>query len=235
MKKTKLPPQAIALIAVFAILFVGALGYFVLVSPQKSKAATLKKEIASTQQQLSDAQNQRAAARKIEHPRYADLYRLSKAMPDSADMAGVLLELSQEADDTGIVFDSITPQTSVPQQGFQVLPVQLVFRGNFYGLSDLIYRLRNLVTVRNQQLEASGRLFSVDSIAFAEAPSGFPQIQATLTIDAFVYGTGPAVAGTATTPATGTTSTDTTATTTGAATTAPAATTPTPTTAGATS
>jgi Tfp pilus assembly protein PilO len=226
--KTKLPPQAVALIAVFAMILIGAMGYFVLVSPQKSKAADLKKEIASTQQQLAAAQNERAAARNFERPRYADLYRLSKAMPDSWDMSGVLLELSQQAQDTGITFDSITPQTSVPQAGYQVLPVQLVFQGNFYDLSDLLYRLRNLVAVRNQQLESSGRLFNVDSIAFGEAPSGFPQIQATLTVDAFVYGTGagPAAGAGTTGTTTGTASTDTTATTTGATTTAPTTTTP---------
>src|SRR2546423_8745270 len=148
-------------------------------------------------------------------------------MPDSNDMAGVLLALSQEAQDTGITFDSITPQASVPQVGYQVLPVQLVFQGNFYNLSDLLFRLRNLVTVRNQELQSSGRLFNVDTIAFAEAPSGFPEIQATLTIDAFVYGNSAVGAPLSTTPgATGSTDTTSTSTdtnstaTTGATTTA---------------
>ena len=44
------------------------------------------------------------------------------------------------------------------------------------------------------RLDATGRLFSVDTLTFNESTLKFPQIQATLVIDAFVYG-GRACAG----------------------------------------
>ena len=67
------------------------------------------------------------------------------------------------------------------------------------------------------RLDATGRLFSVDTLAFGESPLKFPRIQATLVIDAYVYGGAPA--GSSPTPVAPTTSTSTTGTTTGTTTT----------------
>ena len=114
-------------------------------------------------------------------------------MPDQTDMPDILLQLNQVAEDSGITFDEITPATTaVVLSGYVAIPITVEFQGNFYELSDFLYRLRNLVDVRHGGLDASGRLFAVDSIDFAEAPPppGFPEIRAHILLDAFVYGTG---------------------------------------------
>src|SRR3989454_6727123 len=103
-------------------------------------------------------------------------------------MHDLLIELSQLARDTGIRFDSISPQTIAPIGSYTVLPISVTFQGNFYNLADFLYRLRSLVTVTAGRLDATGRLFEVDTLTFNESPLKFPQIQATLVIDAFVYG-----------------------------------------------
>src|SRR5204863_8619025 len=99
----------------------------------------------------------------------------------------------------------------------------VIFDGNFFQLTDFLFRLRNLVDVRRGALAADGRLFTVDSIQFGEGKRKFPQVEATLTVDAYIYGTGATVSappqattGTprATTPGTTTPSTTTTTTTT---------------------
>jgi hypothetical protein len=142
-------------------------------------------------------------------------------MPDKTDMPDLVLELSQLARDTGIRFDSISPQGATPVDSYQVLPITVTFNGNFYNLADFLYRLRSLVTVHAGRLDATGRLFAVDTLTFNESPLKFPQIQATLVIDAFVYGAGapaaPAVPTTATTTTTTATATTTSTTTTEAA------------------
>jgi hypothetical protein len=125
-------------------------------------------------------------------------------------MPDLLLELSQLARDTGIRFDSISPQPNALIGSYTVLPISVTFQGNFYNLSDFLYRLRSLVSVHAGRLDATGRLFSVDTLTFNESTLKFPQIQATLVIDAFVYGTGvPAVATPPPTTTTTTTSTTT--------------------------
>src|SRR6266480_3610377 len=143
-------------------------------------------------------------------------------MPDRTDMPDLLLELSQLARDTGIRFDSISPQQGAAIGSYQVIPIAVTFNGNFYNVADFLYRLRSLVSVHGGRLDATGRLFSVDTLTFNESPLHFPQIQASLVIDAFVYGSGappPLVAPPPATTTTTTTSTDTTSSTTTAATT----------------
>ena len=216
-----------ALIAavVVAFLLVGAGGWFFLVSPQRSKAADLGKQIADVQQQIDANRSAAAQVHHVQPIKVADLFRLTKAMPASADIADVLLQLSTMAHDTGIDFRSIQPGASATVGAYQVIPINVVFDGNFYDLSDFLYRLRNLVDVRNGQLDATGRLFTVDSLDFGEGLKHFPNIQANLTIDAYVYGTSaPATSLPPTTDSTSTsTGTTSTGTTTDPSTSVPAA------------
>jgi hypothetical protein len=65
--------------------------------------------------------------------------------------------------------------------------LHLLFNGDFYGLSDFLYRVRNLVAVRDGTLDASGRLFNVDTVTFNTSAASFPQISADLDLDAYVY------------------------------------------------
>ena len=205
--KARLPLAAQIALAVVLALAVGAGGWFFVVSPQRARSTDLDAQIVAAEQQLEDHRLATLRAGSVEKIAVADLFRLSKAMPDRADMSGVLLELNRIAADTGITFESISPQTAVPISGYQAVPIQLTFKGNFYNLSDFLYRLRNLVHVDDGRLAATGRLFAIDTLDFAESQEGFPRIAATLVVDAFVYGTGvpatatPATTTTATTPA----------------------------------
>ena len=212
--KQRLPlPAQIALVVV-GVLVLGAAAYLGLIRSKKAEAARLQKETDAAKAQISDYYAKSAAVKGRPKIRSADLFRLAKAMPSQADMSGVLLQLNQIAADTGITFQSIAPQNSVPISGYQAVPIHLTFEGNFYNLVDFLFRLRNLVDVQHGRLDASGRLFAIDTLSFDEAQGGFPQISATLVVDAFVYGTlTPATATPTTTTSTSTTSTSTTTTT----------------------
>ena len=206
----QLPPAAMIAIVVGSVLVVGFLGWFLLVRPQGGKLEDLKRQTAEAQQKIDSYNQQVAAARAAPKIEIADVYRLAKAMPDRTDMPDLVLELSQLARDTGIRFDSITPQPTALIGSYTVLPISVTFNGNFYNLADFLYRLRSLVSVHGGRLDATGRLFSVDTLTFNESPLRFPQIQASLTIDAFVYGSGvPSPAAIPTTPTTSTTTTTT--------------------------
>jgi Tfp pilus assembly protein PilO len=206
-----LHPGALIGIMVGAVVIFGLAGWFLLVHPQGAKLTDLKTQATEVQAKIDAYHQQVAAVRAAPKIEVADVYRLAKAMPDRADMPDLLLELSQLARDTGIRFDSISPQPIAPLAGYVVLPVAVTFQGNFYNLADFLYRLRSLVSVHAGRLDATGRLFSVDTLTFNESTLKFPQIGATLVIDAFVYGTGvPAQAVIPTTPATTSTSTTTT-------------------------
>jgi Tfp pilus assembly protein PilO len=189
-------------IALLAILIVAAVGYFVLVRPKRAEAGRLDEQIAELQMKVSAA---KLAARSAEHQpaiKVADLFQVSKAMPDSADMPGIILDLNSVAQATGTKFVSIQPGSYVAKNGYTAIAIDLVFEGNYFDLSDFLFRLRNLVTVRDGRLGSSGRLFTLDAISMKEAHDGFPNINAGLTVSAYVFGTEEAATPGATPPAT---------------------------------
>ena len=188
-----LPKPAAIAIVVAGLLVVTLAGYFLVISPQRSKAAELATEAGSIEAQIQALRIANAQVRNVEPIRVADLFRVSKAMPSTDDMPGVLLELNRIANETGISFESITPQEATDAGGYLRRPIDLVFDGNYYELSDFLYRLRSLVRVRGGQLEATGRLFTVNALNFVESERAFPRIKATLNISAYVYGAGAAV------------------------------------------
>jgi hypothetical protein len=188
-KRKRLSPGATAAIGVGVTLVIAAVGWFLLISPQRSRASTLDDEIAAVEVQIVQARLAAEQAESAQPVRTADLFRLTKAMPSDNDIAGVLLELSKTAGETGIVFEQIIPGPTVAAGTFRAQPIDLVFTGNFYSLSDFLYRLRNLVSVQQGELLANGRLFSVDKLQFVEADSKFPDIRALLTVSALLYGT----------------------------------------------
>jgi Pilus assembly protein, PilO len=196
----KLARNKVTVAAAAAIVFFSVLAYLVVVGPKRSRAAELEDRVANVRLELAQA---RIDAARPEAPPLpvGQLSRLSEAMPKETDMPGLLLELARVAHESGISFDSITPAEPVAGSGFQKVPVSLVFQGNFFELSDFLFRLRSLVQVRDNRLDVDGRLFSVDGIDFAQGTEQFPHIQATLNANAYVFGGAPA-APPATPPAT---------------------------------
>ncbi len=213
-KRKKLSPAATAGIGIGVTLVIAAVGWFLLISPQRARAGELDEEVAAVEVQIVQARLAAEQAENAQPVRTADLFRLTKAMPSDNDIAGVLLELSKTAGKTGIVFEQIIPGPTVAAGTFRAQPIELVFTGNFYSLSDFLYRLRNLVSVQQGELLANGRLFSVDKLQFVEADTKFPNIRALLTVSALLYGTSgeppPSPAPTTTATETETTESDTT-------------------------
>lgn len=183
--------RQIPIVAVLApaLLIVALVGYFLLIKPKQDESARLADEIAELQGKLDRA----LAASHTEDKapdttiRVADLFRLTKAMPDKTDMPEIMLELDSVASSAGVEFASITPGAPAVKTGYTAVPINLTFIGNYYDLADFLFRLRNLVVVRDGGLGADGRLFSLDSLSLQEGPNGLPEVQAALTVSAYVY------------------------------------------------
>ena len=194
-KKSMSQPMQFTL-AGLAIVVLAAAGWFMLIKPKRAEAARTTVQIAAVRKEIDDRREASTARQARVAVKTADLFKLAKVMPADEDMAATLLELNQVAADAGIVFESITPAVPVGADGFRAIPIALVFRGNFYTLSDFLFRLRQLVQVRGGELNATGQLFSVDTLRFAEdEDKKFPFIRAELVVDSFVYGGLPAPAG----------------------------------------
>ncbi|HEV7640143.1 MAG TPA: hypothetical protein VGO39_04630 [Gaiellaceae bacterium] len=195
------------------LLVVGFAGHSLVVSPQGAQVAKLQKQADDEQLQIV---KKKAELRKGLHPptiQVADLFRLARAMPDREDMPGIILTLSQVARAAGVSFDLIEPVVN-PDQGaatgsYSSLRIHLFFNGDFYGLSDFLYRLRSLVGVRNGTLDATGRLFNVDQVTFNVQGNAFPKISAEIYLNAYVYSSASSASASASTTTTTTTTTTT--------------------------
>ena len=207
--------QALVIVVAVSGVLVLALGWLVLLGPKQKQVGDLKQQTAAVRQQIADDLSRAATARSATGAptiKTADIYKLETAMPSITDMPDLLLELDQTAQAAGVKLQSIQP--SAPAEGasgYSTVHITLSADGNFYTLTDLLYRLRTLVYVRSGSLEANGRIFSIDTVNLS--PTSGTQMLATITLDTFVYGA-PLISGgttlttTSTTPAaTGTTTT----------------------------
>jgi Tfp pilus assembly protein PilO len=198
-----------------ALVIVVAVSYMLLIRPQRAESGRLDAEITELESKIAVAAEQTAVAKQPQvRINVADLFRLAKAMPDEEDMPGIILEVNSIASSAGIEFLAMQPQPAVVAGSHRAVPITLTFEGNYYDLTDFLYRLRTLVTVKDGKLHASGRLYTLDALDMHEAKTGFPDIEAVLTVSAYAFGSGttpaaapgapaqPAPAGTGTASAT---------------------------------
>ena len=115
---------------------------------------------------------------------------------------------------------SLPPGVTVGPAGFPAEQFSFTFQGSFFHLSNFFDRLQRFVTATKQRIAISGRLMTVNAINLAAAPSGFPQITASVSATAYMLPasqglvagaspTAPATSATGTAPASSSPSTPT--------------------------
>jgi hypothetical protein len=195
------------------------LGWFMLISPQRATAQSIRLATSAAEAQIVQAKQVAATPppAAIQQPeiKTADIYSLADAMPSTIDMPDLLLELNQLARAAGVTVTKFSPGQLTALTGYSVEPLGIGLVGDFYTITDMLYRMRTLVAVRHGDLQTSGRLFSVDSVTLAPSGKG-AGLTADVALNAYLYGGTPPV----TPVAPAATTTDTTSTTT---TTAPSA------------
>lgn len=184
-------------------------GWLLLVSPQRSHASSAAQQLQTTQDQLNKLG---ASTGQLSHPKQpviktAALYRLAQAMPTNADEPDLVLGLDQLGRSSGVKVLGITPATAAANaSGYTSLPLTLTLQGSYGSLTRYLHTLRQFVSVHHGTLHSTGRLFSVTSVVLAPGDSGKTE-QATVSLNAYVYGT---IAGATPLPSTTTTTTTTT-------------------------
>ena len=190
--KRKLDTRTLGVLVGVALLLFAAGGYFLLVSPKKSAASRLDAEVVTATAELAAARSAAAAAAAPADTQpiaVADIFRLAKAMPGVPGHAGNPARAGSDLRGNGDQVHVDHPADFVDRRRLSVVADRRCLRRAFYALSDLLFRLRTLVSVRRGELHATGRLFAVQSVAFTESAQGFPNLSASLTVNAYVYGT----------------------------------------------
>ena len=198
-------------LAVFGLVL-GLGSYLILVAPQKSKAVALSGAVDAAQSSLYVLQHHpRVHIQKPKPPTVeaADLFRLTKAMPDSPDVPGILLSLMRLAKASSLELLSVQPTAGTQTQsptGYTAVPVSVTLHGKFADIASFLQRLRDSVVVSHDHLKVTNRLFVPSQISLSTADG--LTVSASISLNAFVYGTPPppVVAPTGTTATTTTTS-----------------------------
>jgi Tfp pilus assembly protein PilO len=184
-----LSPRALAAIAGVAVLVYAVAAWFLFVSPKRSEAASVQADIAAAEIRLAEAKAAANRPRPAAGGPVSDVLRLAKAMPESGDQPGMVLELSRLASSSKVTLQSISTQDTVPVAGAPTtIPVVVTVGGTFFQITRFLQQARRLVTVRKGELRATGRLFTVQNVELVEsATDGFPKLDATITMNAYVY------------------------------------------------
>ena len=188
------------LLAIAAVLLIVLTGWYALVSPQRSKAATLDGQIGDAQLKL--ATTQAFLRSPAAHRSVAELRRLQVAIPDDVRMSEILRQLSSAAGKSGVRIDSITPSAPVPTAGAEAVPISLAVTGHYFRIAKFMHLLQSEADASGGKVHAAGRLYSIDNVSLSGGGKG-ALLSASLMLNAFVYGSAPAAqpataAGTAT-------------------------------------
>jgi Tfp pilus assembly protein PilO len=187
-KKAKIALGAVGAVALLAA------AWLLVVSPQRSKAGDLDRQVTAARSELAQRRLILAAPAANITVKAGDTYRLAKALPDATNMAGMILDLNSIAARHGLAFTSITPSAPLPGTGFVAQPVNVEVQGRFMNVSAFLGELRRLVRVRHSRLDARGRIYATTSINLTEAATKFPNVRAAVTIDSYTFSAPVAVA-----------------------------------------
>ena len=187
-----------------AVLVVALIGWFFFVSPQRSKADKLATQVDAAKTELVGDEQLLATAKR--QNTLGNARAAVRALPADAHMSEILRQLTGFAAESRTELDNITPGSPLQLTNGQALPITLTFRGRYFGLQKLLKLMRQSATISGSKIVSKGRLYTVDGIQFAGAQPTTGQggstadINATITLNAFMFQTPPA----AVTPPTGT-------------------------------
>ena len=183
-----LSTRGLIAVAALAVLLYAAAVWFLYVSPKRADAAAAKADVVAAELRLVEAQSTGSRPRGSAAP-VSDVFRLTKAMPSSAEQEGLVLEISRLAKQSGVTLRSIAPKDPVAGVGGpSSIPVTVTVGGSYKRITRFLARTRTLVKVRNGKIRATGRLLAVQSVSLVEsATERFPTLDATIQIDAYVY------------------------------------------------
>jgi Tfp pilus assembly protein PilO len=182
------------LIAVVATAAAMAAFWFLALAPKREEAAALEKQISAKQTELATAQQTLTTYRqaKDHYPsNYATVVRLGKAVPEDEDVRSLLVQLDAEAGGTNVDFRTVeiggaaAASAGAPAAGaavgtanFKAMPFTFTFNGTYSTLSQFMARMERFVTLRNENMNVTGRLLRLENLEMQVHPDGFPRIVA---------------------------------------------------------
>ena len=193
------------LAVVAAVIVVGAV-WLLLVSPERDKASNLAAQITTQRTALASAQSALATARATAAGYPADVAGINQvltAAPPDPREPSIVATITKLAGTSVDVHELSVGAAAPSAAGPIAMGMTLTFKTTYPALQDFLGKLDALLKTDGTHIDASGRAFTINSVALS--PLGGDRTQATVTIDAYSQNAAAPVAAATTTPATGAT------------------------------
>jgi type II secretory pathway pseudopilin PulG len=104
------------------------------------------------------------------------------------------------------VAPALPPGATVGTAGFPTMPFSFDFTGSFFHMQRFLKAIDGLTAVQGKNINVKGRLLTVDGVGLKAGPKGFPDVDATVAVTAYLLPAdeGLTAGATPVTPATGT-------------------------------
>jgi type II secretory pathway pseudopilin PulG len=104
---------------------------------------------------------------------------------------------------------ALPPGAVVGAAGFPTMPFSFDFNGSFFNMQRFLKAIDGLTAVQGKNINVKGRLLTVDGVGLKAGPKGFPDVDATVAVTAYLLPSdeGLTAGATSATPTTGTAST----------------------------
>jgi type II secretion system (T2SS) protein M len=117
---------------------------------------------------------------------------------------------AQPAPATQAAAATLPPGATVGSAGFPTMPFSFVFSGTYFDMERFFGDVQRFVRVKGKEVDADGRLLSVDGFSLVAGPGGFPNVKASIVATAYLRtaaddNTSTPATGAAATPAAGST------------------------------
>ena len=186
LRDLQISARTLGLIVLAAVVALALVGWFGLVSPQRSKASDLNGQIATANEQLHVAQVL-ASVQKSGSGKKTGAVLLQTAMPGLLLMPAVLEEVQSLASSADVTLNSFTPSTATAQNYYDVVPINVSVGGKYANVKNFLRRLRLEAGSARNHIYAKGRLYDVANVSLGAGEGGVPALNATIQLAVFVY------------------------------------------------
>jgi hypothetical protein len=81
---------------------------------------------------------------------------------------------------------ALPPGAAVGTAGFPTMPFSFDFTGSFFNMQRFLKALDDLTSVNGNGISVKGRLLTTDGVAFKAAPTGFPNVEASVVVTSYL-------------------------------------------------
>ncbi len=142
----KLNRQAIIVVIVLIVVIIVAI-FALLVFPQFGKLASLEAEVLAAEIDVSSAEtllSRRQAAKGRSAHTESQLMRLANELPESPELASVIVELQNLMNLEGLELSQMSPSVPSEREGFAAVTISLSFEGRWIEVVNLLQDLPSM-------------------------------------------------------------------------------------------